>query len=143
MTAVTTVTYGTARKNAYEIVEDSLNQRDTTVNDPKFDDDGKIHYVLNHKETVLARQKQETINNAFREWIFRDRERREFLVEKYNVQFNCIRPREYDGSHLTFAGMNPEKELRPHQKNAVARAIYGGNTLFAHEVGAGKSATRS
>lgn len=138
-----TVTYGTARKNAYEIVEDSLNQRDTTVNDPKFDDDGKIHYVLNHKETVLARQKQEAINNAFREWIFRDRERREFLVEKYNVQFNCIRPREYDGSHLTFAGMNPEKELRPHQKNAVARAIYGGNTLFAHEVGAGKSATRS
>lgn len=134
-----TVTYGTARKNAYEIVEDSLNQRDTTVNDPKFDDDGKIHYVLNHKETVLARQKQEAINNAFREWIFRDRERREFLVEKYNVQFNCIRPREYDGSHLTFAGMNPEKELRPHQKNAVARAIYGGNTLFAHEVGAGKT----
>ena len=134
-----TVTYGTARKNAYEIVEDSLNQRDTTVNDPKFDDDGKIHYVLNHKETVIARQKQEAINNAFREWIFRDRERREFLVEKYNVQFNCIRPREYDGSHLTFAGMNPEKELRPHQKNAVARAIYGGNTLFAHEVGAGKT----
>lgn len=134
-----TVTYGTARKNAYEIAEDSLNQRDTTVNDPKFDDDGKIHYVLNHKETVLARQKQEAINNAFREWIFRDRERREFLVEKYNVQFNCIRPREYDGSHLTFAGMNPEKELRPHQKNAVARAIYGGNTLFAHEVGAGKT----
>lgn len=134
-----TVTYGTARKNAYEIVEDSLNQRDTTVNDPKFDDDGKIHYVLNHKETVLARQKQEAINNAFREWIFRDRERREFLVEKYNVQFNCIRPREYDGSHLTFAGMNPEKELRTHQKNAVARAIYGGNTLFAHEVGAGKT----
>lgn len=134
-----TVTYGTARKNAYEIVEDSLNQKDTTVNDPKFDDDGKIHYVLNHKETVLARQKQEAINNAFREWIFRDRERREFLVEKYNVQFNCIRPREYDGSHLTFAGMNPEKELRPHQKNAVARAIYGGNTLFAHEVGAGKT----
>lgn len=134
-----TVTYGTARKNAYEIVEDSLNQRDTTVNDPKFDDDGKIHYVLNHKETVLARQKQEAINNAFREWIFCDRERREFLVEKYNVQFNCIRPREYDGSHLTFAGMNPEKELRPHQKNAVARAIYGGNTLFAHEVGAGKT----
>ncbi len=134
-----TVTYGTARKNAYEIAEDSLNQRDTTVNDPKFDDDGKIHYVLNHKETVIARQKQEAINNAFREWIFRDRERREFLVEKYNVQFNCIRPREYDGSHLTFAGMNPEKELRPHQKNAVARAIYGGNTLFAHEVGAGKT----
>ena len=134
-----TVTYGTARKNAYEIAEDSLNQRDTTVNDPKFDDDGKIHYVLNHKETVLARQKQEAINNAFREWIFRDRERREFLVEKYNVQFNCIRPREYDGSHLTFAGMNPEKELRTHQKNAVARAIYGGNTLFAHEVGAGKT----
>lgn len=134
-----TVTYGTARKNAYEIAEDSLNQRDTTVNDPKFDDDGKIHYVLNHKETVLARQKQEAINNAFREWIFRDRERREFLVEKYNVQFNCIRPREYDGSHLTFAGMNPEKELKPHQKNAVARAIYGGNTLFAHEVGAGKT----
>lgn len=134
-----TVTYGTARKNAYEIIEDSLNQRDTTVNDPTFDDDGKIHYVLNHKETVLARQKQEAINNAFREWIFRDRDRRKYLVENYNVLYNSIRPREYDGSHLTFVGMNPEKELRPHQKDAVARALYGGNTLFAHDVGAGKT----
>lgn len=133
------VTYGTSRKSAYEIIEDSLNQRDTTVKDPVKDPDGKVTYVLNHKETVLARQKQEMLNNAFRDWIFKDSERRDKLVEKYNIMFNSIRPREYDGSHLTFVGMNPEKELRLHQKNAVAHALYGGNTLFAHEVGAGKT----
>ncbi len=133
------VTYGTIRKSAYEIIEDSLNQRDTTVNDRVEDEEGNTKYVLNHKETLLARQKQDALNLAFHDWIFKDHERRDYLVEKYNVMFNSIRPREYDGSHLTFVGMNPEKELRPHQKNAVAHALYGGNTLFAHEVGAGKT----
>lgn len=95
--------------------------------------------MINHDETLLARQKQELIENAFREWIFKDPERREYLVEKYNVLYNSIRPREYDGSHLTFAGMNPEITLKKHQKDAVAHALYGGNTLFAHKVGAGKT----
>lgn len=136
--------YGTSRKSGYSIFEDSLNMIDTTVYDPVYNPEkDKTEYVINHDETLLARQKQELIENAFREWIFKDPERREYLVEKYNVLYNSIRPREYDGSHLTFAGMNPEITLKKHQKDAVAHALYGGNTLFAHKVGAGKSATRS
>ena len=132
--------YGTSRKSGYSIFEDSLNMIDTTVYDPVYNPEkDKTEYVINHDETLLARQKQELIENAFREWIFKDPERREYLVEKYNVLYNSIRPREYDGSHLTFAGMNPEITLKKHQKDAVAHALYGGNTLFAHKVGAGKT----
>lgn len=132
--------YGTSRKSGYSIFEDSLNMIDTTVYDPVYNPEkDKTEYVINHDETLLARQKQELIENAFREWIFKDSERREYLVEKYNVLYNSIRPREYDGSHLTFAGMNPEITLKKHQKDAVAHALYGGNTLFAHKVGAGKT----
>lgn len=132
--------YGTSRKSGYSIFEDSLNMVDTTVYDPVYNPEkDKTEYVINHDETLLARQKQELIENAFREWIFKDPERREYLVEKYNVLYNSIRPREYDGSHLTFAGMNPEITLKKHQKDAVAHALYGGNTLFAHKVGAGKT----
>lgn len=132
--------YGTSRKSGYSIFEDSLNMTDTTVYDPVYNPEkDKTEYVINHDETLLARQKQELIENAFREWIFKDPERREYLVEKYNVLYNSIRPREYDGSHLTFAGMNPEITLKKHQKDAVAHALYGGNTLFAHKVGAGKT----
>lgn len=132
--------YGTSRKSGYSIFEDSLNMIDTTVYDPVYNPEkDKTEYVINHDETLLARQKQEAIETAFREWIFKDPERREYLVEKYNVLYNSIRPREYDGSHLTFAGMNPEIALKKHQKDAVAHALYGGNTLFAHKVGAGKT----
>ena len=132
--------YGTSRKSGYSIFEDSLNLIDTTVYDPVYNPEkDKTEYVINHDETLLARQKQELIENAFREWIFKNPERREYLVEKYNVLYNSIRPREYDGSHLTFAGMNPEITLKKHQKDAVAHALYGGNTLFAHKVGAGKT----
>lgn len=132
--------YGTSRKSGYSIFEDSLNMIDTTVYDPVYNPEkDKTEYVINHDETLLARQKQELIENAFREWIFKNPERREYLVEKYNVLYNSIRPREYDGSHLTFAGMNPEITLKKHQKDAVAHALYGGNTLFAHKVGAGKT----
>ena len=132
--------YGTSRKSGYSIFEDSLNMVDTTVYDPVYNPEkDKTEYVINHDETLLARQKQELIENAFREWIFKNPERREYLVEKYNVLYNSIRPREYDGSHLTFAGMNPEITLKKHQKDAVAHALYGGNTLFAHKVGAGKT----
>ncbi|MBS1324856.1 MAG: helicase SNF2, partial [Oscillospiraceae bacterium] len=132
--------YGTSRKSGYSIFEDSLNMIDTTVYDPVYNPEkDKTEYVINHDETLLARQKHELIENAFREWIFKNPERREYLVEKYNVLYNSIRPREYDGSHLTFAGMNPEITLKKHQKDAVAHALYGGNTLFAHKVGAGKT----
>jgi N12 class adenine-specific DNA methylase/transcriptional regulator with XRE-family HTH domain len=133
-----TGTYGTKRVNAYKIIEDSLNLRDVRVYDKK-EVDGKEVRVLNKKETILASQKQESIREVFQNWIFKDRKRREHLAGKYNEIFNSIRPREYDGSHLTFPGMNPEITLRPHQKNAVARQLYGGNTLLAHCVGAGKT----
>lgn len=132
--------FGTSRKSAYSILEDSLNMTDTTVKDKVYNPEKSAgEYVINHDETLLARQKQELIENAFREWIFKDPERREYLVEKYNKLYNSIRPRQYDGSHLTFAGMNPEITLKKHQKDAVAHALYGKNTLFAHKVGAGKT----
>ena len=133
-----TMTYGTERKNAYSIIEDTLNLRDARVYD-RVEENGKPKYVLNKKETTLAQEKQEAIKQAFRDWIFRDPERRETLVTKYNELFNSTRPREYDGSHLNFVGMSPEIQLRPHQLNAIAHTIYGGNTLLAHQVGAGKT----
>ena len=133
------VTFGTACKNAYSIIEDTLNLRDTRVYDRVEQPDGKITSVLNKKETMIAQEKQEAIKNAFRDWIFKDPERREKLVEKYNVLFNSSKPREYDGSHITFSGMSPEIKLRPHQLNAIAHTMYGGNTLLAHQVGAGKT----
>jgi N12 class adenine-specific DNA methylase len=129
------VTWGTDRKSAYYIIEDTLNRRDSRVYDR--DDDGRS--VLNREETALAQQKQEAIKQAFQGWIFKDPERRHELVDLYNRKFNSVRPRAYDGSHITFAGMNPEVELREHQVNAIARILYGGNTLLAHEVGAGKT----
>ena len=132
------VTYGTTRKSAYEILEDSLNLRDVRVYDTVIEN-GKEKRVLNSKETTLAQQKQQVIKDEFRDWIFRDPERRSYLVEKYNVLFNSTKPREYDGSHIVFSGMNPEIKLREHQLNAVAHILYGGNTLLAHEVGAGKT----
>ncbi|MEE1137918.1 MAG: SNF2-related protein [Acutalibacteraceae bacterium] len=132
------VTYGTTRKSAYEILEDSLNLRDVRVYDT-ITENGKDKRVLNSKETTLAQQKQQVIKDEFRDWIFRDPERRNYLVEKYNVLFNSTKPREYDGSHIVFSGMNPEIKLREHQLNAVAHILYGGNTLLAHEVGAGKT----
>ena len=132
------VTYGTTRKSAYEILEDSLNLRDVRVYDTVIEN-GKDKRVLNSKETTLAQQKQQVIKDEFRDWIFRDPERRNYLVEKYNVLFNSTKPREYDGSHIVFSGMNPEIKLREHQLNAVAHILYGGNTLLAHEVGAGKT----
>ena len=132
-------TYGTSRVSAYALLEDALNLQDTKVYDLVKDADGKDKRVLNAKETTLAQQKQSMIKLAFQDWIFRDPERRQKLVRKYNDEMNCIRPREYDGSHLVLAGMNPEIQLEEHQKNAVARAVYGGNTLFAHCVGAGKT----
>lgn len=132
------VTYGTSRANAYKILEDSLNLRETQIYDT-IEEDGKEKRVLNKKETMIASQKQEAIKEAFKDWIFRDQERRQALVEKYNRLFNSIRPREYDGSHLTFPGMSPDIDLQPHQKNAVARILYGGNALLAHCVGAGKT----
>lgn len=137
------MTYGTERANAYKILEDTLNLRDVRIYDTKHDADGRERRVLNSKETTLAQQKQQAIRDAFRDWIWRDPDRRHTLVARYNELFNSTRPREYDGSHITFAGMNPEIRLREHQLNAVAHVLYGGNTLLAHEVGAGKSATRS
>lgn len=134
-----TVTYGTKRINGYEILEAALNMRDVKIYDTKQDADGRDIRVLNTTETTLARQKQDLIKQEFKDWIFKDMDRRTALVRKYNDKFNSIRPREYDGSHLVFDGMNPEITLRPHQLNAIAHAIYGDNTLFAHEVGAGKS----
>ncbi len=133
------VTFGSERKNAYSIIEDTLNLRDARVYDRVEQPDGKITSVLNKKETMIAQEKQEAIKNAFKDWIFRDPDRREKLVEKYNVLFNSSRPREYDGSHITFSGMSPEIQLRPHQLNAIAHTMYGGNTLLAHQVGAGKT----
>ena len=137
--ALTTVTYGTSRANAYKILEDSLNLKDVQIYDHVLDDAGNEIRVLNEKETILANQKQDALKEAFRDWIFKDPERREQLCKIYNERFNSIRPREYDGSHLTFPGMNPEIELRPHQKNAVAHQLYGDNVLLAHVVGSGKT----
>lgn len=134
-------TYGTKRKNAYQIIEDSLNLRDVRVFDTVIDDDGKEKRVLNGKETTLAQQKQEAIGEAFKEWIWKDPQRREVLAKKYNEIYNSIRPREFDGQHIKFDGMNPIIKLNSHQSNAVARTLYGGNTLLAHVVGAGKSFT--
>ena len=131
-------TYGTQRANAYRLLEDALNLRDTKIYDTIEDADGE-HRVLNKKETMLAQQKQEMIKEAFKEWIFRDIDRREALCKKYNELFNSSRPREYDGSHIQFTGMTPEITLMPHQKNAVAHILYGNNTLLAHCVGAGKT----
>lgn len=132
------MTYGTSRANAYKILEDSLNLRDTRIFDV-ITEDGKEKRVLNKKETMLASQKQETIREAFKDWIFQEPERRQALCAKYNELFNSSRPREYDGSHLKFPGMTPDIELRPHQLNAVAHQLYGDNTLLAHCVGAGKT----
>ena len=131
--------YGTGRANAYRIIEDTLNLRDVRIYDTIEDADGKERRVLNRKETMLAQQKQELIKQKFRDWIFDDSDRRDYLVHKYNTKFNCIKPREYDGSHITFNGMNPDIHLEKHQVNAVARGLYGGKTLLAHEVGAGKT----
>ena len=133
------MTYGTDRANAYKILEDTLNLRDVRIYDTVTDPDGKERRVLNSKETTLAQQKQQAIKDAFRDWIWKDPDRRQELVTKYNELFNSTRPREYDGSHIVFSGMNPEIKLREHQKNAVAHILYGGNTLLAHEVGAGKT----
>lgn len=132
-------TYGTDRANAYRILEDTLNLRDIRIYDTVTDPDGKERRVLNKDATTLAQQKQQAIKDAFRDWVFNDPDRRQALVEKYNVLFNSVRPREYDGSHITFGGINPEIALRPHQLNAIAHILYGGNTLLAHEVGAGKT----
>ena len=132
-------TYGTSRANAYKILEDSLNLRDVRIYDTVEDADGKERRVLNAKETTLAAQKQQAIRDAFRDWIWRDPERRQTLVRQYNEEMNSTRPREYDGSHITFGGMNPSITLRDHQLGAIAHVLYGGNTLLAHEVGAGKT----
>lgn len=134
-----TKTYGTGRMDAYSIFEDTLNLKTVTVRDRVDDGDGKYHYVVNKNETMLAREKQNQMKDKFKEWLFSEPERRQKYVEYYNETFNNIRLREYDGSHLQFPGMNPEIELKPHQKNAVARILLGGNTLLAHCVGAGKS----
>ena len=132
-------TYGTGRANAYKILEDSLNLRDVRIYDTVEDADGKERRVLNAKETTLAAQKQQAIREAFKDWIWRDPERRQALVRQYNEEMNATHPREYDGSHIVFGGMNPAITLREHQKNAIAHVLYGGNTLLAHEVGAGKT----
>ena len=132
-------TYGTERANAYRILEDTLNLKDVRIYDKSVNENGDEIRVLNKKETMLASQKQDAMKAAFKDWIFKDQQRRERLVKVYNERFNSIRPREYDGSHLTFPGMNPEIELRPHQKNAVAHQLYGDNVLLAHVVGAGKT----
>ena len=132
-------TYGTSRANAYKILEDSLNLRDVRIYDTVEDADGRERRVLNAKETTLAAQKQQAIRDAFRDWIWRDPERRQTLVHQYNEEMNAIRPREYDGSHITFGGMNPTITLRDHQLGAIAHILYGGNTLLAHVVGAGKT----
>ena len=132
-------TYGTDRANAYRLLEDALNLRDIRIYDTVEDADGRERRVLNAKETTLAAQKQQLIKDAFKDWIWKDPERRETLVRQYNEEMNSTRPREYDGSHIVFSGMNPEITLREHQKNAIAHVLYGGNTLLAHEVGAGKT----
>ena len=132
-------TYGTSRINAYKIIEETLNLKDVRIFDYIEDEDGKKKAVLNKKETAIAQAKQELIKQGFQDWVWADPTRREKLTNMYNEKFNSIRPREYDGSHITFNGMNPEIELREHQKNAVAHILYGGNTLLAHAVGAGKT----
>ena len=132
-------TYGTHRANAYRILEDSLNLRDVRIYDTVLEADGRERRVLNAKETTLAAQKQQALRDAFKEWIFKEPQRRQALVQQYNEEMNCIRPREYDGSHIVFSGINPEIKLLPHQVNAIAHVLYGGNTLLAHEVGAGKT----
>ena len=134
-----TSTYGTSRVNGYRLLEDALNLKDTKIYDTVEDEEGRDRRVLNKKETMLAQQKQEMIREAFKEWIFQDMGRREELCKTYNELFNSIRPREYDGSHIRFVGMTPDIQLMPHQKNAVAHILYGGNTLLAHCVGAGKT----
>lgn len=136
-------TYGTLRASAYEIIESSLNLKDVCIFDYQYDRDGRRVAVLNKKETAIAQGKQELLKEAFAEWIWKDPERREKICKAYNILFNSNRPREYDGSHINFSGMNPEITLRKHQVNAIAHILYGGNTLLAHVVGAGKSATRS
>ena len=134
-----TNTYGTLRVNGYKLLEDALNLRDIRIYDTIEDADGRERRILNAKETTLAAQKQQLIRDAFKDWIWKDPERRETLVRQYNEEMNSTRPREYDGSHIVFSGMNPEITLREHQKNAIAHVLYGGNTLLAHEVGAGKT----
>lgn len=133
------MTYGTDRVNAYKLIEDSLNLRDTRIFDRVTDAEGKVKSVLNKQETMLAGQKQDALKEAFKSWIWEEPERRNRLVKVYNEKFNSIRPREFDGKHIAFEGMNPSIQLREHQKNAIARTLYGGNTLLAHVVGAGKS----
>ena len=133
------VTYGTTRANAYKILEDTLNLKDMRIYDQVEDADGKKRRVLNKKETTLAQQKQQAIKDAFRDWVWKDTQRREALTRRYNELFNSTRPREYDGQHIHFVGMNPDIRLREHQRNAIAHVLYGGNTLLAHEVGAGKT----
>lgn len=135
--------YGTSRINGYKIMEETLNLKDVRIFDYIEDENGKKTAVLNKKETAIAQGKQELIKQAFADWIWQDPERREKLTRLYNEKFNSTRPREYDGSHMSFVGINPEITLRPHQVNAIAHILYGGNTLLAHVVGAGKSATRS
>ena len=127
-------TYGTKRVSGYRLLEDSLNQRSTKIYDTVLDAEGNERRVLNQKETILAQQKQDAIKQAFKDWIFKDPERRNALVSLYNERFNSIRPREFDGSHLTFPGMNPQISMRPHQKNVVAHILYGQNCLVAHYV---------
>ena len=134
-----TVTYGTPRANAYKIIEETLNLKDMRIYDTVQDADGKEKRVINKKETTLAAQKQDAIKQAFKDWIFSDPERRQTLVQQYNERFNSTRAREYDGTHIEFAGASPEISLKPHQRDAIARILYGGNTLLAHEVGAGKT----
>ena len=136
---LSTNTYGTKRANAYRLLEQSLNLKNIQIYDTSIDENGKERREINKKETVLAGQKQDMIKEQFKDWVFKDRDRREMLVELYNEKFNAIRPRQYDGSHLEFPGMNPEIVLKPHQKNAVAHQLYGKNTLLAHCVGAGKT----
>ena len=132
-------TYGTSRANAYKILEETLNLKDVRIYDTIEDDDGKPKRVLNKRETMLAQQKQQSIKDAFANWIWQDPQRRISLVRQYNELFNSTRPREYNGEHIHFVGMNPEITLREHQRNAIAHVLYGGNTLLAHEVGAGKT----
>ena len=141
MNVIANTTYGTNRINAYKIIEETLNLRDVRIFDYVEDENGNRKPVLNKKETAIAQGKQEMIKQAFQDWIWKDPHRRERLVRMYNDKFNCMRPREYDGSHINFSGMNPEITLRPHQVNAVARVMYGGNSLLAHVVGAGKTFT--
>ena len=136
---ISSETYGTSRANAYKILEDTLNLKDVRIYDAIEDEEGKLKRILNKTDTMLAQQKQQVIKDAFANWIWKDPQRRIALVKQYNELFNSSRPREYDGSHIHLVGMNPEITLREHQRNAIAHVLYGGNTLLAHEVGAGKT----